>query len=206
MIIKVCGMRDADNIREVESLGVDWMGFIFYGSSSRFVDECPSYLPEHCQRVGVFVNSPEEEIILRTQEFGLHYVQLHGDESPAFCRHLRSVLPVDLGIIKMMGISSESDMGATASYAPYVDYFLFESPCASYGGSGKKFDWTLLKHYEGETPFILTGGIGPGDAGEIMELSHPRFSGIDLNSRFETSPGLKNPDQLRQFIKTIRRL
>ena len=204
MIIKVCGMRDAENIREVEALGVDWMGFIFYGPSSRFVGERPEYLPEQCQRVGVFVNSTMEEILQKTEEFGLNFIQLHGDESPAFCSRLRSVLPLDLGLIKMVGISSKSDMKATTAYTPFVDYFLFESPCNGYGGSGKKLDWSLLEQYEGSKPFILTGGIGPDDAEEIETLTHPSFAGIDLNSRFELSPGLKDTEKLRTFINKIR--
>ncbi len=204
MIIKVCGMRDAENIREVEALGVDWMGFIFYRPSSRFVGSRPAYLPERCKRVGVFVNSTIEEIMQKTEEFGLHLVQLHGGESPEFCCRLRSLLPIVTGIIKMVGISGKADMEATAAYTPFVDYFLFESPCSSYGGSGKKFDWSLLERYEGSKPFILTGGIGPDDAEEILALTHPHFAGIDLNSRFELSPGQKDTDKLRTFINKIR--
>lgn len=205
MIIKVCGMRASENIREVEALGIDWMGFIFYTRSSRYVGaNPPAYLPCHCKRVGVFVNSPASEILHKVDAFGLDIVQLHGDESPAFCCQLRESLADNVQLIKMVSISCETDLTATTGYAPYIDYFLFESPCGSYGGSGKKFDWSLLEQYHGNPPFILTGGIGSDDAEEIHSLTHPRFAGIDLNSRFEVSAGTKNPELLRTFIDKIR--
>ena len=204
LIIKVCGMREPENIRAVEALDINWMGFIFYEPSSRFVGTRPSYLPERCKRVGVFVNSTEEEIFQKTSEYGLNMVQIHGDEKPSFCSHIRSFLPKNVELIKMVSISSEADMKKTAFFAPYVDYFLFESPCKGYGGSGQKFDWSLLELYEGDVPFILTGGIGPADAEELQTLLHPRFAGIDLNSRFEESPGIKKPELLRTFINKIR--
>ena len=204
MIIKVCGMRNAENIREVEALGVDWMGFIFFEGSSRSVSSKPAYLPTSCKRVGVFVNSTADEILKKCDEFGLNLVQLHGNESADFCSYLRQKLPTDIQVIKMLSISDGTAFAATEAYMPYVDYFLFESPCKEFGGSGKQFDWALLNHYRGEKPFILTGGIGPDDASRLMELQHPRFAGIDLNSRFEITPAMKSIELLKQFINNIR--
>ena len=197
-------MRYAENIREVEALGIDWMGFIFYEGSSRYVSTKPAYLPTRCKRVGVFVNSTESEILEKCDEFGLDLVQLHGNESAGFCSDLRKMLPTDIQIIKMLSISDGKAFSVTKAFMPYVDYFLFESPCREYGGSGKQFNWSLLDLYRGDKPFILTGGIGPDDASRLMELQHSRFAGIDLNSRFEIAPAMKSVDLLKQLINNIR--
>lgn len=204
MTIKVCGMRDPDNIRQVDAIaGVDWMGFIFFPKSSRNVTAVPSYLPQHCQRVGVFVNAPVEDIVSRVQAFGFHLVQLHGDESPAFCHTLRTHLPDETRIIKMIQVASEADILRTEAYAEAVDYFLFETKCVGYGGSGQQFDWGILQHYHSKTPFLITGGIGPEDAEKVKAFQHPQFAGIDLNSRFETSPAVKNATLINDFIKKL---
>ena len=204
MTIKVCGMREAENIRDVEALDVDWMGFIFYQKSDRYVSTKPVYLPTLCKRVGVFVNSTVAEILEKCDEFGLDLVQLHGIENAGFCSDLRKILSSDIQIIKMLSISDGKAFSATEAFMPYVDYFLFESPCREYGGSGRQFDWSLLDIYRGEKPFILTGGIGPDDASRLMELQHPRFEGIDLNSRFEIAPAMKSVELLKQLINNIR--
>lgn len=191
-MIKVCGMRDADNIREVEALGIDMMGFIFYPRSRRYVGEVPAYMPQHCRRVGVFVNADRDTILRHVEAFGLDMVQLHGDESPAFCASLHG-----LSLIKAVHASALSEAYA---YEGLVDYLLFETPCAGYGGSGEQFDWSLLAGYGGHTPFLLSGGIAPADASRVRAFRHPRFAGIDLNSRFEIAPGIKDAGSLRRFI------
>ncbi len=201
MIIKVCGMREPENIRAVERLGVDWMGFIFYPRSPRYVAARPSYLPSACRRVGVFVNSSVEDILLTVKSFGLDYIQLHGSESPAFCAELKSA--ANSGIIKAFSIASADDFRRTAQYESSCDYFLFDTACAGYGGSGRTFDWSLLEAYNGQTPFLLSGGIGPDSVEPLRQLSHPRWAGIDLNSGFETAPALKDPALLQSFINQI---
>lgn len=205
MIIKVCGMRDADNIRQIDELGcVDWMGFIFYPRSSRFVSEVPSYLPRHCQRVGVFVNANHEEIQQRQTVFAFNLIQLHGNETPEYVQTLREKIGNEMKIIKMIQVSSLEDLDSTLPYEKVVDYFLFETKYKGYGGSGKQFDWEILQHYKGQTPFLLTGGISPDDAEKVKAFHHPLFAGIDLNSRFETAPALKDIKLIKEFINKIK--
>ncbi len=204
MIVKVCGMRDPDNIRQVDALTcVDWMGFIFYPHSPRFVSEVPTYLPQHCKHVGAFVNEPIQDILARIKAFGFHLIQLHGNETPDYCQQLRSCIDKDIQIIKMIPITIPSDLDETKRYEGIVDYFLFETRCSIYGGCGQQFDWNILQGYEGHTPFLLTGGIKPTDAERINAFHHPQFAGIDLNSGFETSPAMKDPALLRTFLSKI---
>ncbi len=198
MIVKVCGMRDPDNIRAVEGLGVDWMGFIFAPSSTRYVgDAVPSYLPKFCKRVGVFVDASEEEICRRAEDFSLNVVQLHGHESPDFCRNISNLLPTVL-IVKAFGIETVDDLKKVKPYGRAAAYFLFDS---GKGGSGKSFDWSILEKYRGKTPFIIGGGIGPDSVEALRSIHHPMWRGIDLNSRFETLPGVKDVEMLKNFLK-----
>ena len=157
MIIKVCGMRDADNIRAVEALGIDWIGFIFWPDSSRYVAECPAYLPTKAKRVGVFVDAPIDEVRAKVDEYALDIVQLHGHEHPDYVSMLRA----DGGfpaVMKALSIATPADMAAYQHYEGLVDYFLFDTKCLTVGGSGRHFDWNLLAAYDGKTPFLLSGG------------------------------------------------
>lgn len=197
MIIKVCGMTIAENIREVEALGVDWLGFIFHPGSKRYVGALPLYLPQHAHRVGVFVNAPPDEILLKIKDFGLDFVQLHGSESPQFCAEVKKS---GVKVIKAIRVGDASDL--TNLDFP-VDYLLFETPTEAFGGSGRHFDWSLLDRYTGSVPFLLSGGIGPDDAPAIRNISHPMFAGIDLNSRFESEPGIKEPGLLASFLAKL---
>ncbi|MBQ6964331.1 MAG: phosphoribosylanthranilate isomerase [Bacteroidaceae bacterium] len=204
MIVKVCGMRDTDNIRQIDELGcVDWMGFIFYPHSPRFVSEIPTYLPQHCKRVGAFVNEPIQDILERVKTFGFNIIQLHGNETPDYCKQLRSCINKEVKIIKMIPITIPSDLDETKRYEGIVDYFLFETRCSIYGGCGKQFDWNILEGYKGHIPFLLTGGIKPTDAEKVLSFHHPQFVGIDLNSKFETAPAIKDPMLLRTFLSQI---
>lgn len=196
-------MRDSTNIEGVEKLGIDLMGFIFYDKSPRFVSQTPSYLPERCHRVGVFVNSTMSSILSKVLEYRLDYIQLHGDENADYCKVLKAKLPSRVKIIKSISVSHKDDVLQSKEYEQSADLFLFENKCASYGGSGMKFKWSHLSSYNGRIPFILSGGIGPDDINSILEISHSNFWGIDLNSRFESSPGIKDTDLLRTFIKRI---
>ena len=204
MIVKVCGMREAENIRAVEALGVDWMGFIFWEHSSRCVSQRPAYLPTRAKRVGVFVDESLDVVCQHVEAFGLDVVQLHGSESPAFLNDLRSLCDARLLIVKAFSIATRDDLLQTSLYEGLADYFLFDTKAQFVGGNGRKFDWSVLAHYDGSIPFLLSGGIGPDDASRLSAFSHPRLAGIDLNSRFEISPALKNVELLKQFLYDIQ--
>lgn len=196
-------MREADNIHEVEQCGADWMGFIFYAPSARNLDFRPEYLPVHARRVGVFVNADFETMTEKIQEFGLNLVQLHGTESPETCRKLQEW---KVGIIKAFAICSAEDFQQTVAYTDACDYFLFDTPCIGYGGSGKSFDWSLLQHYQGKTPFLLSGGIRTDSLEALAAFHHPAWAGIDLNSGFETAPAHKDAAALKTFIEQFKTL
>lgn len=198
MIVKVCGMHDAGNIRMAEKSGVDLMGFIFYPNSPRFVKEIPEYLPD-CRRVGVFVNESIPRIMEIARRMDLWAVQLHGDESPEVCRALKRE---GLRVIKAIGIG-EGIPGNLCDYEEWCDMFLFDTACKEYGGSGRRFDWDILKDYHGSTPFLLSGGIAPDSVQKLKNFSHPRCIGIDVNSAFEISPGIKDIQKLRKFIEEL---
>ena len=203
MMIKVCGMRDADNIRAAEALGIDLMGFIFWPKSSRYVSEKPAYLPTQCRRVGVFVNATIDDIRQHVEDYALDVIQLHGKEAPTYLQALRSLYGDSIAIIKAFNIATAEDLQQTACYEGQADYFLFDTKAQQVGGNGTKFDWTVLASYAGETPFLLSGGIGPEDAEQVRAFHHPWCIGMDLNSRFELAPGLKDIQQLKTFIKAL---
>lgn len=201
-LVKVCGMRDAENIREVEALGIDLMGFIFWPKSGRYVSERPAYLPTNCKRVGVFVDEDIETVKRIAEDYALDYIQLHGHESPECCAQLKG-----LKLIKAFNIATTEDFKQTEPYTGIVDYFLFDTKGKSVGGNGEKFDWSVLSAYDGNTPFLLSGGIGPDDAevltSHFSPLTSKKCVGIDLNSRFEIAPGLKDINKLKEFINAL---
>lgn len=201
-IIKVCGMTDASNIRLVAETGVDWIGMIFWQPSSRCCHDpgVAQTIPEGIQRVGVFVDEEVETIVRRTEECGLNRVQLHGRETATSIRQLRQRLPQGVEIIKAISILTLDDLALAEDYEPLVDYLLFDTKCETVGGSGRQFDWSILNHYQGQRPFLLSGGIGPDDARRLAAFSHPQLAGYDLNSRFETAPGIKNVEALQRFL------
>lgn len=191
-------MREADNIRDVEALGIDMMGFIFWPKSSRYVSQRPDYLPKRVKRVGVFVDEDPEQVKRLANDYGLDYIQLHGQESPSYIFQLRG-----LHVIKAFNISTAEDLSQTQPYEGLVDYFLFDAKGKSVGGNGEKFNWDVLNAYQGSTPFLLSGGIGPDDAARVNAFHHPKCIGIDLNSRFELAPGLKEVAKLKEFMCSL---
>ena len=191
-------MRETKNICEVEALGIDLMGFIFWPKSSRYVSERPSLLPEKVKRVGVFVNEDIEQVKNTAEAYALDYIQLHGSESPEYAQQLR-----DWKVIKAFNIATAADLDATKPYEGLADYFLFDTKGKSVGGNGEKFDWSVLDAYTGDTPFLLSGGIGPDDAERVRAFHHPKCIGIDLNSRFETAPAIKDVAALQRFIAQL---
>lgn len=202
-IIKVCGMTESDNIRAVDALGVDMIGFIFYPKSPRYIYSIPDYLPAQAKRVGVFVNETKDNIIMYADRFDLNYIQLHGEESPDYCRNLQSH---GLHIIKSFLISLPKDLNNTIDYEGICDYYLFDTRTASYGGSGRQFDWSILQQYNCKTPFLLSGGINPYSVKALKEFRHPQLAGFDINSRFETQPGIKDAQRIECFLKELGKL
>lgn len=202
LIVKVCGMRDADNIRATEKLGIDWLGFIFWPKSSRYVAAPPAYLPQCAKRIGVFVDASTDDVLQHVADYGLHAIQLHGHESPEYIKAL-SATHHQLSIIKAFNIATPADLEQTKPYKNLVDYFLFDANGKSIGGNGTQFDWTVLKEYHGQTPFLLSGGIGPDDAEHVKAFRHPQLAGIDLNSRFEVAPALKDIQKLTTFLTQL---
>ena len=202
MIVKVCGMRDSENIRNIEQTGIDWMGFIFYPASPRYVSERPEYLPKKVKRVGVFVNENIKDILSLINQYKLNYIQLHGNESPDFCRTLETF---GFQTIKAFSISTAEDFQATVPYSGCCTYFLFDTKSPAHGGSGQKFDWNLLNSYHGNTPFLLSGGIGVEDIDKLRTINNKHLIGFDLNSRFELTPGIKRVDLVRKFVEQIKK-
>ena len=279
-LIKVCGMRDAQNIREVAALGVNLIGLIFYPKSPRYVESIssdagiipdyssltPDPLPEGEGRnmldkqlkaeetkgetrnkqpvsaqlkstqskapfnkvttplslgeghggeaaipkfVGVFVDDMPQNIVTAVYNYHLSYVQLHGDESPVMIDNLRRTLVPDIvpqiKIIKAISVSSAEDLKRCEQYEGHADLFLFDTKCKGYGGSGQKYDWSVLEAYTGQTPFLLSGGIGPDDIDRLRDFHHPQCVGIDLNSKFETAPGMKDINLLQNFLHQLNK-
>ena len=195
-------MREAENIREVEQLKVDMIGFIFYPKSPRCLYELPAYMPVKAKRVGVFVNEDKKEIEIFADRFSLDYIQLHGNESPEYCHSLRAT---GLRLIKAFSIARRKDFENIGTYEESCDYFLFDTKCEQHGGSGNQFDWSMLNSYKGKKPFLLSGGINPYSPPTLKESRHPQLAGFDLNSRFETKPGLKDVERLRHFLEELRK-
>ncbi|MEG2855507.1 phosphoribosylanthranilate isomerase [Bacteroides sp.] len=201
-LIKVCGMREAENIRAVEALGIDMMGFIFYPKSPRFVDELPCYLPSQAHRVGVFVNEEKQTVRTYADRYNLNYIQLHGQESPEYCKSLKAN---GAKLIKVFSIARSKDLQGIEAYDGICDYVLFDTKCEQYGGSGEQFDWEVLKDYRGITPFLLSGGIHAFSAPALNVFQHPLLAGFDINSRFELRPGLKDVARIKAFLTDLNR-
>lgn len=205
--LKVCGMRDPHNIAEVAALAPDYMGFIFYEKSPRYAGnlapEVVYILPSSICRVGVFVNASQEEIETTVRKYRLDRVQLHGAESPELCNALRKVCPV----VKAISVRDAADVQeSTRRYEGAVDYLLFDTKTPLYGGSGEQFDWSSLDSYDGGTEFFLSGGIGLDDAQRLHGLDMPLLHAVDINSRFETEPGVKDTVKLERFFRELGRL
>ena len=203
MIIKICGMREPDNIRAISQTGVTWMGMIFWPKSSRYVSDLSvaDAIPEGITRVGVFVNQLNEEIAHIAHRCCLDIIQLHGSETPIDILTLRPMLPENCKVMKAISVSDANDVAKADYYADVADLLLFDTKCKTVGGSGKQFNWSVLDGYNGSLPFLLSGGIGPDDAERLESFHHPKMVGIDLNSRFELAPAIKDAPTLSSFIK-----
>ena len=199
-------MRDPDNISGVVAALPDYIGLIFYPKSKRFVNpefsvETLQLLPEFVKKVGVFVDELPEKIVEICKKFGLEVAQLHGNETPEYCKEIQDS---GLTVFKAFAIDENFEFDKLDKYSGVCDYFLFDTKGQLPGGTGHKFNWQLLENYKGETPFFLSGGIGPDDLEAIRHFSHPRWRGIDINSGFEVSPALKDIGKVKKFIEEIR--
>lgn len=204
MKIKVCGMREAENISELIKLEPDYMGFIFYKKSKRFVTSFPKVeIPSKIKKVGVFVNEAIDEVIEIVEKHQLEAVQLHGDESPEYCEELKVLLIRDVEILKAFSVDDAFNFSNTEAYQKVCDYFLFDTKGKDYGGNGVKFNWQILQNYKGEVPFLLSGGISKIDVDDILKISHKDFAGIDINSGFEIEPALKNIEEIKEFKQNL---
>lgn len=200
-LIKICGMTDKENLLEVVSLKPHMLGFIFYKSSPRNVEEKIVNLPLHdipssIKKVAVMVNKPLREALEITTRWNFDMVQLHGAESPGYCMEMKNHIPV----IKAFAIKDELPENLE-KYTHSTDYFLFDTKSDKPGGSGKQFDHGVLSHYDLPNPFFLSGGIGPDFGSAADQFAHPRWWAVDINSRFESSPGIKNISILKKFMQ-----
>jgi phosphoribosylanthranilate isomerase len=205
-LIKICGMRETENILAAAQLMPDFLGFIFYHKSPRYAGAgldpvILSSLPADIRKTGVFVNTDFNVIQETVAKYSLDVVQLHGNESPDLCARIKNS---GLQVIKAFNISDSIDPMLFADFSETTDYFLFDAKSLKFGGSGQKFDWSLLDTNDPEHPFFLSGGIGPEDIDNIAGISNQSFNGIDLNSRFEIKPGLKDIEKLKIFINELK--
>ena len=203
MKLKICGMKDEANIMEVASLKPDYLGFIFYEKSPRYVGDdfaLPDTLSPDVLRVGVFVNETSSVILDKVSVYNLDYVQLHGNETPSQCAELGQL---GLGIIKVFSVGDDFDFEVTKPYKNVVDYFLFDTKGKHYGGNAFIFNWDLLKQYDQEIPFFLSGGLSPENIQEVSKLNGMNIHALDVNSGVEASPGVKDIDRVKLLINRI---
>ena len=196
-------MRDPENTRDVLALQPDYIGFIFYPASKRFVAQLDARWVRRlhdAKKTGVFVNADTKEIRTIVERYALQAVQLHGGESPAYCAELKDI---GVEIIKAFGVSELFDWAKLMEYEAVADYYLFDTQSAQHGGTGMHFDWKLLEKYTSEKPFFLSGGLSAGNIREALRLGDSRLYALDLNSKFETAPGLKDIALLKKTLQTI---
>jgi phosphoribosylanthranilate isomerase len=204
--IKVCGMREVDNLAQLIELQPDFIGFIFYDKSPRFVadqlDEVQiKAIPRSIKKVGVFVNSNPDYILKNVKKYDLQFVQLHGNESPDFCHNLKKR---GINIIKAFSVDGSFNFSSLNNYTPHCDFFLFDAKGTNPGGNGITFDWGVLSRYDNEKPFFLSGGLSLDNIEQIAQLDSLKIYGIDINSKFETEPAIKDINKIRQLLEIIR--
>ncbi|HLP64139.1 phosphoribosylanthranilate isomerase [Flavobacterium sp.] len=206
MKIKICGMKFPKNIQEIAALQPDFMGYIFYPKSKRYVgtDFSPKSIqkvPNSIKKVAVFVNEEVDRILEIQHQFSFDFVQLHGNESVAECEVLKEN---NINIIKAFSVDSTFDFEAIEKYQSVCDFFLFDTKTPDYGGSGKSFDWELLEKYRLSKSFFLSGGLSIHNIGKIKYTKHPMLVGLDFNSQLEDSNTRKIKEEVSELIETIR--
>jgi phosphoribosylanthranilate isomerase len=202
--IKICGMRDHQNIMQVASLSPQYLGFIFYPHSPRFVGWdfiLPVDLPPTIKRVGVFVNESNEVVATKAKMLGLELIQLHGNETVTQCQELKSM---GLTVVKVFSVDDDFDFHHTDPFKKAVDYFLFDTKGTYYGGNSRTFNWSVLNKYDQEIPFFLSGGLSSENVGNLDEVLKMNLHALDLNSGVETSPGIKDLDKVKKAIDNTK--
>jgi len=199
MLVKVCGLKYDENYTAIRDIGVEWTGINFYEPSKRYIRD--NVLPEKQKeiRVGVYVKSTLVDILDSKHLYQIDIAQLHGDEDAEFCKAVQEHMPV----IKVFRVDAAFNWDELIDFE-FCDYFLFDTKTIEWGGSGKKFEWSILNNYRGDIPFLLSGGIGPGDVEKIKMIDHPRFLGVDINSGFEIEPALKSVEEVSSFYKELK--
>ena len=222
-------MRDPENIRAVSALDIDWMGFVFWRDSPRYLQQISSRtgtLPDYSSlrddamrkkadgkkdilRVGVFVDDMPQNIVTRVVNYRLDIVQLHGDESPVMMENLRRTIDPDIHqgikLMKTIYVGCADDLKCCADYAGVADYFLFEPKKPADADTKSLIDWDVLAAYDGQVPFILGGDIGPDDVERLRHFTHPSFCGISVDAQFETGYAMKDVVALKAFVERLRK-
>lgn len=203
--VKICGMKQLENILEIASLQPSYLGFIFAKNSPRYFKGIIPHLPETIKKVGVFVADTIEGVLIKVQEYQLHTVQLHGNESVDFCQQLKLLLPSDVQIIKVFSVGTDFNFEKLNAFESYCDFFLLDTKGKFPGGNGTQFDWQLLKNYTSQKPFFLSGGIGVEDIKEIQQLANTDLPlhAIDCNSKFEIEVGIKSKQQCEELLENF---
>lgn len=203
--LKVCGMRGEKNIQEVAALQPDYMGFIFYEKSPRFVG--PEFvmpeLPAQVRKVGVFVNEQTKTMLQIWKHYGLDYLQLHGAEMPAQLAELRSE---GVKIFKVFSIDNDFDFDRTKAYEEHADFFLFDTKGKYYGGNAKRFDWDILQRYDQQIPFFLSGGIGPDNIPGVASLQRMNLHAVDINSGVESTAAVKDLSKVSAVMNELKKI
>ena len=201
MELKVCGITTPEDIMQLVTMDISRLGFIFYHKSKRYVygkliEDGLKSIPKHIKKTGVFVNAELAEIEQIIDQYKFESIQLHGDESPEFCNHFR----MKAEVIKTISVKDKSSFEMAGLYRDACDLFLFDTHSENYGGTGKTFDWQWLEAYKLDKPFYLSGGISLENIEEIKKIKHGKLTGIDINSKFEIRPGIKDIEKIKQLI------
>jgi len=201
LLVKVCGMREDENIHQLAQLAIDYIGHIFYPKSARYIAEAKLLNTNpSIKKTGVFVNASLEEISQAIESYQLQSVQFHGDESVEL---IQQISPFGVEIIKAFGVNNDFDWNTLKPYLDHIDYLLFDSKSSQFGGTGERFNWDKLKEYPFDKPYFLSGGLSLENIQEAVEFEDSRLIGLDLNSRFEISPGLKDIEKIKTALKII---
>ena len=204
--LKVCGMKLAANVAAVAALRPDYLGFIFYDKSPRLISDVSAelikYIPAEIKTVGVFVDEELDVVKKKINLYQLKAVQLHGSESPGYCAALKSIFG-EIEVIKAFGVDEDFDFNVLKEYMDAVDFFLFDTKTKAHGGSGKTFDWKMLNNYKLDKPYFLSGGIDLQHAAAIKQIEDSKLYALDINSRFEVEPGVKDVEKVKAFINIL---